>query len=287
VNIALPVASWYLVTMRIACTVAVTVAALAAQPARASACQCTDRAPKFVLPRDGATSVPTNARVLISAEMAGAARWAAADATAPLPALAIAPMKPGVKGKKPTPGKPVEVLVSSMLSEAWGTVFVIVPKKPLVAKTLYALVKPGEKKGTFDVITTFTTGETADTQPPVFGGLEHFTALIAYQRKLSDCDGDPPSEQLTWRLGDVSDDMTAKGDLIRILYVQKKGEQRTIRMIEPWDLEPLKAVTDNRCDPFHPVLKVGDEVCGIMEAIDLAGNASGGAVEKCMAVRGL
>ena len=273
--------------MRIACLVLASLAVMAAVPTRARACDCPDKTPQILLPRNGATGVPTNARVLVSADVIGEGKWAAADATTPMPGLAVAPIAAPAKGSKPArPGSPVPVAVSAMMSEAWGTVYVVTPKQPLKAKTAYAVVKPGEKKGSLEIVGTFTTGAAADTQAPVFAGIDSFTAVIAYQRKLSDCDGDPPSEQLTWQIGAVSDDTTAPGDLIRILYVQKKGEQRTVRLIEPWDRAPVTAVTDRTCDPFHPVMKVGDEMCAVIEAVDLAGNASGAAVEKCMIAQG-
>jgi hypothetical protein len=262
--------------------VAVT-ALLPGGPARA-ACDCTDATPSIVLPRDGATGVPTNARAVVSAEVVGESRWAGADASAALPALGVAPIAQPAKGKAPAkPGKAVAGSVATMLSEAWGTVYVVTPKQPLKPKTVYAVVKTS--KTATDIIATFTTGDGPDAAPPVFGGIESFTVVLAFVRKQGDCDGEPPSGQLTWKLGAVTDDSAGPADLLRILYIQKKGEQRTIRLIEPWDRKPVTAVTNKVCDPFHPILKAGDEVCAIVEAVDLAGNVAGSAVEKCMTVR--
>ena len=100
----------------------------------ADACECADSTPEILAPHDGAAGVPTNTRVLVSALKAGAAKWAASDATAKPPALAVAPMRAA------KPGKGVKAAISTMMSENWGTVFVIAPARPLAPGTRYVII---------------------------------------------------------------------------------------------------------------------------------------------------
>jgi hypothetical protein len=248
----------------------------------ASACECAGGAPTVLLPKDGATNVPTNTRVLVSSEKVGEGKWAGADQSKPAPVLAVAPVDS--KGKL---GAPIDSTVSSMLSEAWGTVYVVTPKKALKASTRYALVRVAKKKAT-EQYGAFTTGTAADSAPPVFAGIERFTAIIGHQVRNKCSNGDPPYNQLSWDYGSANDEGTAgtpAEDLVRILYIQRKGEQRTIRLIEPASSAPVMSVDGTICDAFHPTFKVGDEICATLEIVDLAGNASGSAIEKCMAAR--
>jgi hypothetical protein len=247
---------------------------------QASACDCKDGAPSLLLPRDGATGTPTNARVLVSADKVGLERFAGADVTR-TPKLAIVAVKGGARPK---------VTVTAMLSEAWGTVYVVTPDKPLAANTKYKLVAPGKTAKDKPVdVGSFTTGKATDTKPPVFAGLTRFTAVVAYRAGSGDkCEGQPPFHELSWAYDAATDDGTDAKDLIRILYVQKKGEARAVKLIEPMDAAtPVTAVDDNACSPFHQKMKVGDEVCAAMEVVDLAGNAAGASVEKCMAAKKL
>ncbi len=253
--------------------------AVAAARTAATACECAGGAPTVLLPRDGATNVPTNARVLVSSEKVGEGKWAGADASKPPPVLALAAID--AKGKV---GAPLDSTVSSMLSEAWGTVYVVTPKKPLKAGSKYALVRVVKKKAT-DQYGSFTTGAAADTAPPVFAGIERFTAIIGHQVRTKCSSGDPPYNQLSWDYGSATDEGTAAEDLVRILYIQRKGEQRTIRLVEPAASAPVMSVDGTICDAFHPTFKAGDEICATVEIVDLAGNASGSAIEKCMAAR--
>jgi hypothetical protein len=258
---------------------ALALAGVSAARGVAAACECAGGTPTVILPRDGATGVPLNTRILVSSEKVGEGKWAGADASKPAPALSLAPIDG--KGKS---GAPVESTVSSMLSEAWGTVYVITPKKPLKANTTYALVTVVKKKATTR-FTSFTTGAAADTAPPVFAGIERFTAIIGHQVRTKCSSGDPPYNQLSWDYGSATDEGTAAEDLVRILYIQRKGEQRSIRIIEPGASAPVMSIDGTICDAFHPTFKAGDEICATVEIVDLAGNASGTAIEKCMAAR--
>ncbi len=245
--------------------------------ARADACDCQDGTPSLLLPRDAATNVPTNARVLVSADKVGLEKFAGADASR-TPKLALVAVKGGAKPK---------VLITSMLSEAWGTVYVVTPDKPLKASTAYQLVAPGATaKDKPRVVGTFTTGKAADTTAPAFVGLDRFTAVVAYRASQGKCDGKPPFHELTWKYDAATDDTTDPKDLVRILYVQKKGETRAIKLIEPFDAAaPVTGTGDGPCAPFHQKMKVGDEMCAIMEVVDLAGNVAGASVEKCMTAK--
>jgi hypothetical protein len=235
----------------------------------AAACECAGGAPTVLLPRDGATNVPTNTRVLVSSEKVGEGKWAGADASKPAPVLAVAPID--AKGKT---GAPIDSTVSSMLSEAWGTIYVVTPKKPLKASSKYALVRVVKKK-VAEQYGSFTTG----------AAVERFTAIIGHQVRTKCSSGDPPYNQLSWDYGSATDEGTAAEDLVRILYIQRKGEQRTIRLVEPGASAPVTSVDGTICDAFKPTFKVGDEICATVEIVDLAGNASGSAIEKCMAAR--
>ena len=258
-------------------TVIALFAFLAVRPAHA-ACTCPDRTPDLLLPRDGASGVPRNTRVLVSAARVGAAKWAAADASAALPALKLVTMK----GELPKPGAAVKASVSSMLSEAWGTVYVVRPAKPLAAATSYGLLLD-EKGDERRLIGTFTTGKASDVTPPQFSGIDKLTAVVSFRPAMNACDGETPFEELTWRYGSATDDLGAPGDLVRFLYVQKKGEPRVLKLVEPVDAKPpVNAVNGSQCDPFRPRMRVGDEICAIVEVLDLAGNVAGSAAEKCM-----
>lgn len=250
------------------------VVVFAAAPTRAAhACDCAGTAPQILLPRDGATNVPTNARVLVTAEKLGMDRWAGTDATR-TPKLGIAPKKGGAA---------VKAMVGTMMSEAWGTVYVVTPARPLKAGTAYQLVVLGKTARDRKAVSGFTTGKVADTAPPVFAGIDRFTAIVAYRGSTgSKCDGQPPFEELTWRYDVATDDGTDPNDLVRILYVQRKGESRAIKLIEPFDAaKPVLSVDDTTCAPFHQIMKTADEMCATIEVVDLAGNVAGAAVEKC------
>ena len=250
----------------------------------ADACECADSTPEILAPHDGAAGVPTNTRVLVSALKAGAAKWAASDATAKPPALAVAPMR------ATKPGKGVKAAISTMMSENWGTVFVIAPARPLAPGTRYVIIAThpapgaGAQSGQ-TVLGSFTTGKGPDKTAPVFGGLDNFTAVVSYRSPAGKCDGTSPFRELTWGYGEAQDAGTDPVDLLRILYVQKKGEPRQVRLIEPGGARPVTAVRGAACDPFAVGISAGDEVCAILEVVDLAGNAAGGVVEKCMAAK--
>jgi hypothetical protein len=262
--------------LRKAILAAACAAVLASNPAEA--CECA-AGPEIVLPRDGAADVPLNARVLVSAEKVGEGKWVGADTTAPAPRIGIAPID-----KKGAPGAGVPVAITTMLSEAYGTVFVVKPKKPLKASTQYALVKLGDKKKKEKpvAVATFTTGTAADGSSPVFAGIERFTAVVAYTSRTKCSAGDPPYRQISWEHGQVTDDLAKPEDLVRILYVQRKGEERTVRLIEPAAHKGATSLTGSVCDPFKAMFDAGEEVCATVEIVDLAGNAAGANIEKCM-----
>lgn len=256
---------------------------VAARPA--DACECVVRTVDLLVPRDGAINVPTNARVLVAAEKVGEGRWAATDATQPPPVLTVAPID-----KKGKVGAPVESLVSMMMGEADGTVYVVKPTKALKPNTQYALVKleaPKGKKKSKKIAAqfmTFTTGAGADTAAPVFAGLERFAPMLSHQNKTKCHDTDPPYRQIIWEIGDVTDEGTAREDLIRILYIQRKGETRTIRLIEPATVASTK-ITGTRCDAFQARFEKNEEICAVVEIVDVAGNVAGATVEKCAPVK--
>lgn len=262
--------------------------ALVARPAAgdrpAPVCTCSTSTPSILLPRDGATGVPTNVRVLLTADRVGLDAWAGTD-VARTPPLGIVPRPVKKKGAR----KPVKAVVTSMLSEAWGTIYIVTAQKPLKANTAYdVVVMAGKKPAQWQVISGFTTGAAADTAPPIFAGVERFTAVVSYRAAVSVCDGRPPFQELTWKYGQATDEGTAAGDLLRILYVQRKGEPRQVRLIEPFDAAtPITGVSGSTCDPFRPVIQPGDEVCATIEVVDLAGNVAGAAIEKCMTAKKL
>ncbi|MFH0902894.1 MAG: hypothetical protein V2A73_19880 [Pseudomonadota bacterium] len=252
----------------------------------AATCDCPQRQVSILLPRDGASLVPTNVQLLVSAEIAGANRWWAADATAIMPNLRLLLLKKNADRARPQ-GREVKTAVSSMLGEAYGTVFVVRPEKPLAVNSNYALVvATGAEGQEVKTISAFTTGAGTDVQPPVFAGIEDLTAVVAFRPRANVCDNEPPFEQLTWKYGEATDETTSPGDLVRVVYVQKKGEQRSVRLIEPASApsSPLRTL-DNKCDPFRLVFQPGEELCASVEVMDAAGNVAGGSVEKCMVAK--
>lgn len=260
-------------------------AGLTVRPTAARACECVDPGFSLQLPRDGATGVPTNARVVVTAERLGLDRWVGTDPQR-TPVIALVPV-PKKKGQKK--GKPVKALVGTLVHERWGTIVTAQPEKPLEPNTTYEVVlQTGPKPARWKPVSTFTTGAAADTAPPVFAGLDRFTAVVSFRSPVSKCDGQPPFPELTWKYPAATDDTTAAGDLLRILYIQKKGEPRQVRLIEAVDAtRPVTNVSGGLCDPFRVTLQPGDEVCATVEVVDLAGNVAGAAVEKCMVARKL
>ncbi len=257
------------------------VAAVALPRAAEAACECQSNPVSLLAPHDGATGVPTNTRVLIAAERVGESKWAADDATLQTPPLTVAPLD-----KKGKPGAPVDSSVSMMSSAAYGTVFSITPKKPLKPNTGYALVRleAPKKRKVKEQYATFTTGAAADTVPPVFSGLDKFSVMISHQQKTTCHTTQPPYRQIIWQIGDVTDEGTPLEELIRIFYVQRKGEVRTVRLIEP-ATAPATKINGTKCDAFRPRFDKDEEVCGVVEIVDLAGNVAGAGVEKCMAAK--
>lgn len=267
-------------SISLAVVAAAVLAMSVARPAYA-ACTCVPQTPDFLLPRDGATGVPRNVRILVSAGRIGASQWAATDASAVPPPLRLAV----VTGAEHRPGAAVKAVVSSMLSEGYGTVFVMRPAKILAARTTYGLLLEEQGAG-LRLIGTFTTGAVEDKLPPAFAGIDRLTAVVSFRPAMNACDGESPFEELTWGYGAASDDAAPPTDLVRLLYVQKKGEPRILKLVEPFDVPTaVTSVNGSQCDAVKPRMKVGDEVCATVEVVDLAGNAAGSAVEKCMVAK--
>lgn len=254
---------------------------LLAFPQTAEPCECQSNPVSLLAPHDGATGVPLNSRVLIAAEKVGEGKWSADDATLQTPPLSLAPLD-----KKGKPGAPIDASVSMLSSAAYGTVFSVSPRKPLKANTGYALVRlEGPKKRKVrEQYSTFTTGATADTVPPVFAGLDRFSVMLSHIQKTKCHNTQPPYRQIIWEIGGVTDDGTQQDDLIRILYVQRKGDVRTVQLIEP-ATSPATKINGTKCDAFRARFERDEEVCGVVEVVDLAGNVAGGTVEKCMVAK--
>jgi hypothetical protein len=250
-------------------------------PGVARPCDCAEVRPSILLPRDGATDVPINTRVLVTPDRLGLDAWVGTDMSR-IPSIAVMPVT--AKGVR---GAALKARVSVMLSEGGGTVIVLTPDKPLKASSDYELVhRVGKTKKDWVSVSRFMTGKTADTAAPSFDGAQGFTAVVSFRSAVTKCDGKPPYSELTWKYGDAKDDRATTGDLLRITYVQKKGEQRTIRLIEPTDApQPVREIAGSLCDPFKVAMQAGDEVCVTVEVIDLAGNAAGSLVEKCMVAK--
>ena len=266
-------------------------AALAAfAPAQADACKCAPPSTSFLLPKDGATAVPTNARVVVTADRLGLDRWIGTDPSQ-LPDLALVARaslkaKAKAKARPPKPGTRIKARVSTMLAEGSGTVFVITPEQVLRADTSYDLVVWAKQPAARRPIASFTTGTLADLQPPAFAGLDRLTAIVAFHPPSSRCDGKPPFNQLVWAYGAAKDDLSAHDELVRLLYVQRKGEPRTLRLVEPTNVAaPRTRIDGTLCQPFHVTMVPGDEMCAILEVVDVAGNASGAVSERCMTAR--
>lgn len=220
--------------------------------------------PPLVVPAEGTTDVPLNARVIVQYE------WIL-DTEIELRDAMTGEVVPTMQELRPAPGL------------QRSTVF-IAPMAALAANTSYTVVVPAV--GNSSITTSFTTGDAVDTSPPAFAGLSALS-LETMGFPVLDEDG-------SYCLSSCIEANDGRISRIRFDYPDPPADAVFVEMQlypieQPLGVErvPVSASSPRffgyeTCSARAPRLDPDAEYCARLVAYDMAGNTAGESNEICM-----
>jgi hypothetical protein len=238
-------------------------AAFAARPADA----CSPLPPvggRAIVPRDGASGVPLNARIVVMYPLSNP-QLAATPTDGPAPKLTDVLVRP--RG-----GAPIEATVELTGARAFDAVVVVRPSANLQPRTAYEVLDrvkapcyaSGSCVEAFSVRATFETGDAADTTPPTFAGVTGIASGSLDVCDSSACCGPYRAVPVTLTLDTAQD---AGGPLF---YEISENGAPVLRFFGGGTL--IGAVSCNgRASPFASFVTHTGATLSV-HAVDLAGN---------------